>query len=384
MTLTPPTLAARTNQTIPSLDGLRAVSVMLVLFAHFVNGNLFPGGMGVDIFFVISGFLISRLLLAEGKATGRISLPRFYARRALRLAPVVLVFTGLMVAIYLITRKPIDWLEPASAIFYFANYLYAQLPGGATTPPGLVFDQHLTMRLVPLWSLSVEEHFYLLMPATLILLRRDAKRLIAAMAAVCFACLAYRLTMARLDPGLMETNFFHFRTECRLDLLAMGVILACACELDAGRSWLARHAKPPMLAAGLVGLLACLLIRGEAFRETLRYSVEGVSIVLVISAVLISGGWIASVLNHPALRFIGRLSYSLYVWSMFGAWVGQFAAPGVFQTLTEFAVTFASALTSYSVLEAPLMKWRRRLSATAESRTSTSTGEAPQPVSSLT
>jgi peptidoglycan/LPS O-acetylase OafA/YrhL len=320
--------------------------------------------MGVDIFFVISGFLISRLLLAEGKATGRISWPRFYARRALRLVPVVLAFTGLMVVIYTIEGKPIDWVEPASALFYFANYLYAQLPSITPAPPHLIFDPHLTMRIEPLWSLSVEEHFYVLLPATLVWVRCNAKRLLVAMLAVCAACLTYRLAMAIIAPDLMATNFFYFRTECRIDLLAMGVGLACLCELDAGRALLVRYAKPPLLAAGLLGLLVCLLIRDEFFRSTLRYTLEGVSIVGFICVILINGGWIATVLNHAALRFVGRLSYSLYVWSMFGTWVGLNMTSGaVIRTLVEFGVTFTCALTSYYILERPLVKWRQRLAA---------------------
>lgn len=366
-------LPARNNQIIPSLDGLRAVSIMLVLSAHFINSALFPGGMGVDIFFVISGFLISRLLLAEGKAMGRISWPRFYGRRALRLVPVVLAFTGLMVVIYTLEGKPIDWMEPASGLFYFANYLYAQLPGVTPAPANLIFDPHLTMRMIPLWSLSVEEHFYVLLPATLILVKCNAKRLLVAMLAVCCACLSFRLAMATIEPDLLATNFFHFRTECRIDLLAMGVILACLCELDTGRAWLMRYAKPPLLAAGVLGLLVCLIIRDEFFRATLRYTLEGVSILAVISAILIRGGWIATVLNHAALRFIGRLSYSLYVWSMFGAWVGGNITVGnVTRMGVEFAVTFACALTSYYILERPLVKWRQRLAAKPVAWASTS------------
>src|SRR4051812_31928291 len=81
---------------IPNLDGLRAISIMIVMLSHFVNASLFPGGLGVYVFFVISGFLITRLLFGEKKNSGRISLANFYFRRALRLYPVVLVFTGVV------------------------------------------------------------------------------------------------------------------------------------------------------------------------------------------------------------------------------------------------------------------------------------------------
>ncbi len=170
--------------------------------------------------------------------------------------------------------------------------------------------------------------------------------------------------MAASHPDLMATNFFHFRTECRIDLLAMGVILACLCELEIGRAWLEAYAKTPLLVAGLIGLLLCLVIRGEVFRQTWRYTIEGVSIVFVISSVLISGGWIASVLNHPVLRFVGRLSYSLYVWSLFGSWIAEFAPRTIWvRSPLEFAVTGACALASYFLLEQPLVKWRQSLAA---------------------
>jgi peptidoglycan/LPS O-acetylase OafA/YrhL len=366
LTLTAETLASGPGQHIPSLDGLRAVSVMLVLGAHFVNEKLIPGGLGVDIFFVISGFLISRLLLAEGKTMGRISLPRFYARRAIRLLPVVVVFTGIVVALYWLMRRPINWLEPAAAIFYFANYLYAPIAGGAIVGPPVPVNPHLTMPFVPLWSLSVEEHFYLLMPATLIFLKRDPRRLIAAMIAVCLVCLCYRITMATFFPDLMATNFFHFRTECRIDLLAFGVALASLCELEAGQHWLERYARAPLLWIGVLGVLLCLVIRGEVFRQTLRYTLEGVSISCIIASLLIRGGWIAAILNHPAFGFVGRLSYSLYVWSLMGSWIGEsLHASGIVRSAAEFAVTFACALASYLLLEKPLVNLRRRLAVRA-------------------
>ena len=110
---------------VPSLNGLRACSVLVVMLSHFVNANLFPGGFGVLVFFSISGFLITRLLFAELKQSDTTNLKNFYARRILRLYPVILVYSGIVLAAYLVIGLPINLVEPLSALFYFANYLYA-------------------------------------------------------------------------------------------------------------------------------------------------------------------------------------------------------------------------------------------------------------------
>jgi peptidoglycan/LPS O-acetylase OafA/YrhL len=91
-------IAARRGS-VPSLDGLRAVSISIVLLAHFVNPKLFPGGLGVEVFFIISGFLITRLLLAEQRDTGTVSLRMFYVRRICRLYPVIIVFAGVVIGL---------------------------------------------------------------------------------------------------------------------------------------------------------------------------------------------------------------------------------------------------------------------------------------------
>jgi Acyltransferase family len=100
---------------IPSLDGLRAISISLVLLAHFVDSRIFPGGLGVYIFFVISGFLITHLLLAEHKRTGTISLRQFYTRRIIRLYPVIVIFTAIVICLDITLRRSYNMLEPASA-----------------------------------------------------------------------------------------------------------------------------------------------------------------------------------------------------------------------------------------------------------------------------
>jgi peptidoglycan/LPS O-acetylase OafA/YrhL len=338
---------------IPSLDGLRAISVMIVLCSHFVSRAI-PGGFGVYIFFVISGFLITRLLLTEYKKSGSISLRRFYARRALRLYPVVITYTLFIVATYVIARQPVNWVEPSSALLYFANYLYSTIVEGQPI---------VAMPFVPFWSLSVEEHFYFLLPATVLLLRAQPRQLLAAMGVVCVACLSYRLGMAWMHPELLETRFFYYRTECRLDSLAFGVALAAACEITALRYWIQRLANPATLSAGIVLILACLLYREPFFRQTWRYSLLGVGITLALMAVVFRGGWIAALLNTAPFVFVGQISYSLYVWSTGAHTIlaSLGTLEGKARGLALFAVSFGAACASYFLLEKPLLKLRHRL-----------------------
>src|ERR1700679_2982959 len=103
---------------VPSLDGLRAISIAFVLLGHLVNASLFPGGLGVLIFFVISGFLITRLMLVEYKATGTMSLRNFYLRRIFRLYPAVLTYTAIIIVTFLLLLPDkVNAREPLSALF---------------------------------------------------------------------------------------------------------------------------------------------------------------------------------------------------------------------------------------------------------------------------
>lgn len=350
--ITPEEMPARPGR-IPSLDGLRAISVLIVLGAHYISPRLFPSGFGVYVFFVISGFLITRLLLAEHKQTGRVSLPRFYARRALRLYPVVLTSTAVVLVDYLLTRTRINWIEPISALFYFANYHYSTI----------VESQPIRTMPFPLfWSLSVEEHFYFLLPTTLLLLRARPRWLLAAMAAVCVGCLGVRLTAASTHPELLDTRFFHYRTECRLDSLAYGVALAAACELPAWRRRILRLANPWTLCAGLAVIAFGLGYREPFFLQTWRFSVIGIGIVLAIVPILFRDGWIQKLLNRRPFTFVGELSYSLYVWSMVAPLMALWLVPHGSRAAVPlwFVLVFALASASYFLLEKPLLRLRHR------------------------
>ncbi|HEX5757440.1 MAG TPA: acyltransferase, partial [Arenimonas sp.] len=173
------------NGEIASLNGIRAVAVALVFFSHGGQGQWVPGGLGVTLFFVLSGFLITTLLQREYQRYGAIHLRNFYLRRVLRLMPpllVVVALSGLLASASLIDGgfSPRGLL---SVLFYFGNYhVIATDFGGIPAGLGVI------------WSLAVEEHYYLLYPplALLLLRRQQPRRAAAVLAALCIGMLLWR------------------------------------------------------------------------------------------------------------------------------------------------------------------------------------------------
>ena len=336
---------------VPSLDGLRAVSILLVLAGHFINRAFFPGGLGVLIFFVISGFLITRLMFAEWRATEHLSIGRFYWRRLWRLYPAVITYCLAVVGLYALTARPIDPLEPLSALFYFTNFLYASYSfhGVAGHMPFIIF-----------WSLSIEEHFYWLFPLLFVVLRADALRLARVMMALCAICLLARLAIVFVYPAILQTSVIYW-TEFRIDSIGFGVLLAALCELDGGREFLEQLTKPAPVAVAVLGVLISLLWRSPWFRETFRYSIEAGSIAVLVSAVLFSERYrpLQIALNLAPMVWIGLLSYSLYVWHSLAGIIlrsTMHSEPTGILIVVELALSLAMAAVSYYAIEAPLRR----------------------------
>ncbi|MBA2935956.1 acyltransferase [Sphingomonas sp. CGMCC 1.13654] len=359
--LTPERMPA-TPGYIPSLDGMRAISILLVIGAHYISPKLFPGGLGVSVFFVISGFLISRLIFSEWKRTKGFAFGGFYLRRALRLYPVVALYTGAVVTFYLVTARPIEWLQPASALFYFANYLY----GARSVAPSI----HPSMPLEIFWSLSVEEHFYLLFPLSFWLLRGRPRAIIGLMISVCLVCLALRTGVAWTEPHLLSSKYFYFRTEFRLDAIAFGVLIAALCEDGTGRAFLKRATRPTITIAAFMVILGCLVVRDAYFRETLRYTLTSAAIMLITAAVLFQPdpGIARRLLNSRPLVWIGRLSYSLYVWHIAAPFVVYPVVGGMSREIVLAARligAFGLATLSYHLVERPMLRLRHRFGSRA-------------------
>ncbi|PYC88230.1 acyltransferase [Streptomyces tateyamensis] len=292
----------------PDIEGLRAVAVLLVLGFHAAP-RLLPGGfVGVDVFFVVSGFLITSLLVREAEGTGRISLAGFYARRARRILPaaaLVLAVAGLLSYLFLpLTQLPTFGGDIAAAALDVVNWRLAArsvdyLAGDIGASP----VQHF-------WSLAVEEQFYLLWPVLLVLARWGARRwrrpgtgvAAAVIALVAGGSLACSVVRTATSP---TTAFFV--TPTRLWEPALGAL----CALTLRRRRLGRFG-PLLAGAGLALVLgSALLTAGQAAWPGYR----ALWPVLGAAAVLVGGTEEAGrLLAVRPLVWIGGLSYSLYLW----------------------------------------------------------------------
>ena len=353
-----------TRVVVPSLNGLRALSIIIVFLSHTVNDRLFPGGFGVRVFFLISGFLITRLMFVEWKSKGAIALGNFYIRRLLRLYPVVLAFTVVVIGVDLaVSPAAIHWGQPLSALLYFANYYYSGLNQAGQTEG--------TMPFLILWSLSVEEHFYLVFPLFFVALRADARRLAAACCGVLAICLMLRLGVAAARPDLVSSFTFYYQTQYQLDAIGFGVLLAALCEYEVGRAILRRLLGPTAIGLALVLLVAGFAIRNGYFRETIRYSMLSAAVLVGVANVLFSErfGPVQAVLNTRAMDWIGRLSYSIYVWHLLPDLVIDIqAGPLWLEFLPYLAATMTLACASHYLIERPMSLLRHRFGSVAPQR----------------
>ena len=334
---------------LPSLDGLRAVSIALVLLGHLRGTRGFArldlgvgdyGHLGVVVFFVISGFLITRLMLSEQTKSGRVSLGLFYARRVLRLFPASYAF---ITVVWLLWATGLIHLQ-ATDIWHAVTYTVNYLPGRS-------------WQIGHLWSLSVEEQFYFIWPCAFVLLVTPRRAGWAAAAVIVFGPVARSAAwlFLRGTPDY-DLEFFPMVADC----LASGCLLAFVSGWLEGKRWYLQLFRPAY-SAGLVALIL-MINRYEGYTVV---SVFGTSVVNLSLAILIHRSVycfrdpIGRVLNWRPVAFVGVLSYSLYLWQQLflnrnsTAWINAFPQ--------NLALAIAAALGSYFLLEKPFLKLRSRL-----------------------
>ncbi|VCU72610.1 O-acetyltransferase OatA [Pigmentiphaga humi] len=300
----PSTPSSRTTY-LPALDGLRACSIALVVVSHAWLGHIVPGGLGVTVFFFISGFIITRTLLQEQAREGGISIRGFYVRRLFRLMPALFAYLLLSVIVLWFIAGSVPWRDVAAAVFYYANYW--KIAGQLVNDP-VVSPIGIT------WSLAVEEHYYLIFPALFALLVRpdDCRRALALFVFLCIAALAWRARLyAELGPELEDTGRIYMGTDTRVDAILYGSILSLIVWYypSALRLW----QRPWAFALGVALLLASLLYREPHFREVERYTQQSLAIMLLFPYAILHASWVQRLLSLAPVRYVGKISYSLYL-----------------------------------------------------------------------
>lgn len=295
------------HATIPSLDGIRAVSVFIVLVSHAGLGHIVPGGLGVTVFFFLSGYLITTLLMSEYARAATIDIKAFYLRRAFRLLPPLLITLaiayGLAFAGLLGGETTIEGL--LAQLFYLANYYGIYFGGGVPHGTGIY------------WSLAVEEHFYMLYPVAFWLLLGRSFRFttIGGIFIVgCLIILAWRIHLVQ-QPDI-SPNRTYIATDTRIDSILYGCVLAV---LKNPIHAMARTDKLSrvhwsILLISICALLFATVYRDAFFRETFRYSIQGAALIPIFYfAVAFAHAWPFRYLNARWMVTLGVYSYAIYL-----------------------------------------------------------------------
>jgi peptidoglycan/LPS O-acetylase OafA/YrhL len=330
---------------IPTLDGWRAVAVALVLASHAV-GPISPwrdacGGLGVSIFFGISGYLICGRLLEERRRSGRIRLGAFYVRRAFRILPPALVLLTVVALAGAFHVIRVSALELGASTFFFRNYV-----------PGHWYTSHF-------WSLAVEEHFYLFFPALLVF--AGSRRTTWIALAISGATAVWRVVDTHFGvlTGRFPGVYAGERTDFRLD----GLLLGCFAALVLYRTALRvpRHVAL-VVAPACMALLAASTLHILPLPEVFK---AAAIVAMLVSTAFTPDGALGRFLERAPVRWVGRLSYSLYLWQQVFfvkypsnriPWLGPLQSMPL-----SLAMVFALACLSYYVVERPMVKVGHRL-----------------------
>ncbi len=338
---------------IPALDGLRAFAFLLVFASHAVSEKVFPGGFGVTVFFFLSGYLITTKLRLEATRSGSISLRHFYRRRARRILAPMYITVALgyaALALGLIATRTTAQAAIATLLYYYNYYAIlagTNLPGGT----GVV------------WSLMIEEHFYLVFPLLYLGFLRGrwtARRQAALLIGLCALVLLWRCILVfGLHTPLDPVHSWTYRaTDARCDAILWGCVLAvCGNPVFSPKPPGSRAAA---LAGGAV-IVGSLLVRNPYFRETLRYSLQSAALLPVFQYLVANrNGLVTRWLDGHVARYIGDRSYAMYLGHVLAlTLVAALPVGPALVAACGFGLTLGYAVAMRRLVEAPLRRWIR-------------------------
>jgi peptidoglycan/LPS O-acetylase OafA/YrhL len=353
------------SQRLPSLDGWRAVAIAIVVLSHFEAARgfpapawwsrVFPGTVGVRVFFVISGLLITYLLLLEVDRRGRVSLRSFYVRRALRILPVYVLYLGVIGVV--------------TAAGWYADTRTAWIGALTFTRDFIGRTDSLTGHY---WSLSIEEQFYFLWPITLVALQLWRRPRLAAglliVPIVCCPIFRTGIVQAAWPNPWVARGLNVFSIAVHADSLAVGCLGAIV--LWRYRDRLKHAASSAILAVALIVFVGAAMSEGQlGSADALLPLIESVAVLCAIWVTIdVQSGTIFRVLNSKPVVWVGVLSYSLYVWQtlFIGYAAGRkLSVLPVYDWRVWWLGALLCACASYYLVERPVLRirdrWRDRL-----------------------
>lgn len=355
---------------LPALDGLRAVCIILVCYSHLaqlLHARHLPGTYGVTMFFFISGFIITRLLLHENGDTGTIALAPFYIRRWCRLTPALVVYVLVSLMVLAALGRSIPTSDVLAVLFYYANYhdIMSPFTGFATAGAG-----EIQSPFVIAWSLAVEEHFYLLFPLLLIALRRHTGVLACMLAGFVVFTLGWRIHLACFvgEASLPPLRIYE-GTDTRLDSIAYGCLLSVLFHRAVQGARLESAILHALRGYRGVGIAAALFLisiapRAPEFKDTVMYSLEGLGLMALFGSVFWTQPvrWLKAALENRRLVFLGTISYSVYLYHYLAFVAAQLLLTNRVAEVSFAAVVgLAAALFSYYCVEGPARRFGAEL-----------------------
>ena len=353
---------------LPSIDSLRAIAVIAVIIYH-IDANYLPGGfLGVDLFFVLSGYLISSLIIKEYKSTGTVNLYNFYVRRARRLLPAVyFMITVVLIIITLFNGVLLkkSYLDALFGYIYSSNwwYIFHKLD---------YFDSFGSQSpFKHLWSLAIEEQFYMFFPLIFLIFNRKSKsnngnsKLNKNFIYVVLSLILVSLIAHILLFDINNINRIYFGTDTRAFSLLVGVVGAILYPMDRLSE---RTTKKDNMIYSIVSLVSILVLIGIMI-NTSEYNTwlyrGGFLLVAIIGLIIIiSSGrqytFMSKLLSFKPFVFIGKISYSLYLWHfpilVVTTPVSEIGNPNLFYVTLRIVLIFLVATGSYMFVETPIRK----------------------------
>jgi peptidoglycan/LPS O-acetylase OafA/YrhL len=351
---------ALSKKQIPSLDGLRAVAVLLVIF-HHLGIRYAPHGRGVLTFFVLSGFLITWLLLKESDRNGGISVHNFYVRRILRIFPAFYVFWILHVLVSVLSRGRLSASAIAdyvSAFFYVSNYWHA------ISRSSYHYIGHT-------WALSIEEQFYLVWPWIFVALHKDLRKFTKVLVAVIVLVDIYRVVL--FFGFHASDDWLTFTFDSRVDHLLVGCLLAVLLKRGVlthfwnfliSRLWISG------VTFGLIsGSIALAFHYGPAYKYAGGFVLDPLlTAVFLVQVMALGNTWLWGWLNWRVTRYCGRISYGMFLYHVFAnELVKHFLAHWSIFLVVPTAVALAGLMgtCSYYLIEIRFLRSKSRFSGRA-------------------